>query len=68
MINAFLAAALHRQVHGDNSWLVGLDNCETRRRREKVLLAALTRLVRTDRQTIGILLNVSTDHEHKVKL
>ena len=42
-----LAAALHRQTNGDCCWMFGLDNCDARHRREKVLLAVLTRLVRT---------------------
>jgi hypothetical protein len=40
-----LAAALHRQTNGDCSWMFGLDDIATQRRREKVLLAVLTRLV-----------------------
>ena len=42
-----LAAALHRQTNGDCSWMFGLDDIATQRRREKVLLAVLTRLVLT---------------------
>ena len=40
-----LAAALHRKTYGDSSWMFGLDDIATHRRREQLQFAALSRLV-----------------------
>eukprot|EP01044_Picomonas_judraskeda_P029166 COSAG03_NODE_9982_length_680_cov_1.127367_1_plen_129_part_00 len=42
-----LAAALRRQTNGDSSWMFGLDDIATHRRREQLQFAALSRLVLT---------------------